>query len=474
MVRTGWGSGFFGRRIFLAHTQDTCRRVPSEMATVVLTGAMGKDTSDVDDEHDTKTDVSGWVRFLHRATHFGGLGAVISFEICSVIAIAELTRGNEAASSRLRALATCCVLQALAALVLVTQAAGLVREMRLRKLTPGPVVQMYISTTLSFAGVFFSSWMFDRKSLDAPQWGSHGHEPYRDAALCLYFSMATMTGTGFGDVRVTSPSTVTIASIQMLLATAYLVGAFAIALHQFASTKNRQSLRISRRRGPVSMCMKWLRTNVPGFERARRWLVRNLLLFSIVGTVAAVSTALWLDTDDLTGGRQKVKLAALLSIQLFEAIVVVMASFRLVLKIKTRDLSVGFLVQSFLSTLLLFFGAYLTLSLLRPESFHLPFSTQRSARGDRTKVWLWLLYFAVAAQTGTGYGDVYPLRIEAVLLVSVHIAIAFIYAAVILGLGIARVNSACAGPSDEQDGDARENTNTRCYSEMKSDGHVVE
>jgi hypothetical protein len=110
---------------------------------------------------------------------------------------------------------------------------------------------------------------------------------------------------------------------------------------------------------------------------------------------------------------------------------------RLVSKLShSRPIALSNLLQSYLSTALLFAGVYFTLYLYDHGTFHHFHIAQ-----TRPSVWTILtqaLYFSVSVMSLTCFGDVYPELLSSRLLVSVHLLVSVSYGVVIFGLGTSR------------------------------------
>eukprot|EP00474_Spongospora_subterranea_P004308 CRZ04766.1 hypothetical protein [Spongospora subterranea] len=128
----------------------------------------------------------------------------------------------------------------------------------------------------------------------------------------------------------------------------------------------------------------------------------------------------------------------ILVLQSANFLIVMTTSFVLVKKINSEDVTPEFLLQSYMSTALLFGGMYFTVYVIEgPTSFHLA-STDLEGRNIAQLVFHFG-YFAISAQTGCGFGDIYPTSISTRILVAFHLLVSMIYTAIILGLGLSHL-----------------------------------
>ncbi|GAB5357952.1 hypothetical protein AAMO2058_000418000 [Amorphochlora amoebiformis] len=305
---------------------------------------------------------------------------------------------------------------------------------------PGTVFKVFIATIAAFAGIYFFFCAIDRQAL---VYGAHHHKKptsFEIGMRCLYFSMATMTGTGYGDIMPNYWGIFAISLIQMLTSTTYALGFFVISMHQFREkieyvAESRRGRRY-RSRSLLYRTFKWLRTYVPGLECVRKFTVRYLLIVSIL--VELTATLIFLGSSKNPFGHpeeNKVAISVAIIIRFLELVMILLVSLRLVQKYRTQEVSVSFLVQSFLSTAMLFAGIYLTFMLINPRSFYVNFAHKRHI----TSATVLFFYFSITTQTGTGYGDIYPNQWYSQFAVTIHLLISFFYQVVILGLGMGHI-----------------------------------
>lgn len=126
-----------------------------------------------------------------------------------------------------------------------------------------------------------------------------------------------------------------------------------------------------------------------------------------------------------------------------QAFVVISITVRVVQKINDRLVSMNFLLQSVMSTVLMFANFYLLLSLVQGQA-----SFRVSSRKDQSpsqwtlisRAWTFL-FFSTVVQSTTGYGDVWAVSSSARLLVTIHMLTSTLYAVAVVGLGISQIMS---------------------------------
>eukprot|EP00474_Spongospora_subterranea_P001234 CRZ01692.1 hypothetical protein [Spongospora subterranea] len=167
-----------------------------------------------------------------------------------------------------------------------------------------------------------------------------------------------------------------------------------------------------------------------------------MVLIITLSSVASISIIYVISGDkpEIVMSSSSIAVAiVIVCIDVIQVLIVISMSVRLVQKINIRLLDIGFLIQSIISTTIMFANLYLLLSLVQgPGAFRIPQSTKFASR-----IWLFLL-FSITVQSTTGYGDVWAVTISAKLLVSIHMVISTLYAVAIVGLGISRIMSSTA------------------------------
>uniref|UniRef100_A0A7S2TH13 Potassium channel domain-containing protein n=1 Tax=Lotharella oceanica TaxID=641309 RepID=A0A7S2TH13_9EUKA len=332
----------------------------------------------------------------------------------------------------------CACIQCLACGMVTFATVQVGRDFRSNLSNPSAMFKVFVATVTCFGGIYFLICTTDRHALVRTVEEENSVSTLSMGIRCLYFSTATMTSVGFGDIVATHWATVVTSTLQMMLAMMYTVGFFVICLHQFREQTEMLSYGRGEKRSLISRCTKWIRMNVPGMEQARKFIIR--FLFPVCVAVEVIAVSIFLGTESSTadpfeGSDNIGALAASITIQVLELITILLVSMRLVQKARSHEVSVSFLIQSFLSTATLFAGIYFTMMMMDREAFR-----SFHQRSDHVfAVAGWLFYFSITTQTTTGYGDVYPAKWFSQAVVIIQMLIAFLYNVVILGLGMVHI-----------------------------------
>jgi TRAP-type C4-dicarboxylate transport system permease small subunit len=326
------------------------------------------------------------------------------------------------------------------------------RELQALYVRPAKVWNMYMTVVLGFAALYFTFFCFQRSSFqvdgyaadatpdtdkegDAPGTGDSVYEDLQTAndiptvfIYFCYFSGAIMTSTGFGDIAPTLWYSQAATNVQMLLGTMYHVGVFGLTLSHFRTfqkiseeqEKAQQALLDAG--GGAWYWKAWRRfTRIPLVAMVRnhrytanfkQFCLKYLVLVCVV--FQSLNTLLLLSIPDpfrpLTkadGAKYWNKVVVLTFITLFQTAMfvgVMWISIRLVKKINNKDITPGFLLQSFLATALLFGGIYLVLYASTPNH---QFSRNTSFDLTPFEVLYVFVHFSLTVMTTTGFGDVY-------------------------------------------------------------------
>ena len=357
---------------------------------------------------------------------------------------------------------------------------GMLRELVALYVRPVKVWNMYLSTVLSYAALYFSAFCFSRASFNvdgyAPSAAPDSNlapapdqdaQTYNDVPTIflffIYFSAAIMTSTGFGDIAPADWYTQMLSNSQMLVGTTYHVGVFGLTLAHFRSFQRMSEEEKERQRrkeeqepqsvltSVMSMVEKLqlasrIRNVHPGLDRFRKLCIRHLAIFSIVFQVLVTLLLLAVPGgspfDALTpadGSRYVVKMSiisVMVLLQFLLFLVILLVSFRLVRGVNNADLTANFLVQSYIATALLFGGIYFILFAATP---HHQFSREVDFSTSLFSVLYIFIHFSLTVLTTTGFGDIYARGAIARMVVLVEMLVSILYNAVIIGLGTSQL-----------------------------------
>jgi len=257
----------------------------------------------------------------------------------------------------------------------------------------------------------------------------------------LYFSLATLTSVGFGDIVCRGWRAQVLCSMEMLLGVIFSVVIFGWALHYFQSqigTDVVAELREFHEHNLVRRVAHIIRYNIPGFEPLRKFIVHYLFMVVVFFQLGTLGILLLLDPELLEDPNPHESKAFLVLCILQGVLTLLLISVSLRIAFKMHDhveIGLSFLVQSYLSVIVLFDGIYLLVFLANKDSFKLPFVSPEflSLPGAMVK----FLYFSCTAMTTTGFGDITPRLMVGRIAVTVHMIVSQVYHILILGLGTA-------------------------------------
>lgn len=138
-----------------------------------------------------------------------------------------------------------------------------------------------------------------------------------------------------------------------------------------------------------------------------------------------------LEDDIFIGG-----IVLMVTAQVVHVIVLVSASIKLAKQLLHHTAPTGFLLQSYLSTIILFAGVYTLIHRANASAW-----TATSAGSENEdlyiiKSFVIFVYVSVQTITSVGYGDVHPRVWYAYLLVSLQMLVGVMYSVAILGRGL--------------------------------------
>lgn len=359
---------------------------------------------------------------------------------------------------------------------------GMAHELRTLYGQPSKVAYIYFSIILTYAQLYMLCFAYDRTSFNIDGYSSTAAaDPSSvfgvdsDTAttnnlvvvylyLC-YFSTATITSTGFGDIAPLSWWTSVLCNVQMLTGMIYHVGVFGLTLTHFTSFQAKVAEEVETADIDDATIVQVTSDddNMPSLVRAQSTLwsrlwshatfvqlqafcVRHMLLLSI--GVQLLTLAILFSFDDPFDTRAENvgvftagKIAALVfcgTLITAQFAIVLSASIQLVQTVSSNTISVGFLCQSYVSTALLFSACY---TFLFASTTNHEFSRTKDLLVDPFDVIVTFIYFSFTVITGTGFGDIYGRGVLARLAVMCEMMISILYGFIIVGLGMATLIS---------------------------------
>lgn len=210
---------------------------------------------------------------------------------------------------------------------------------------------------------------------------------------------------------------------------------------------------------PPAFWARWKRS--PRFEACRKWVINNLLLVEFVLQLLS-SSALLILSHPFTGlhlSEGSVEYAEKISVLVVASGVLalqlglnLMISFRLlnkiaggsftevmdeqgriIARIPKQGVTASFLIQSYVSTILLFSSIYFFLFAFEPSH---EFSLGKSLDLSVPEIWFTFIYYSTTTMTGTGFGDIFARGVLSRLVALVQMMISIVYCSIIIGLGM--------------------------------------
>lgn len=343
------------------------------------------------------------------------------------------------------------------ALLLILTTRYLVNRIRTNSLdSPFRLMHMFLANCVAFAGFYTLCYAADKDSFYLQ--GSSGYESVSEVfALFFYYSISTMSSTGFGDITplLFIPQSITL--IQTLIAIMYFAGIFAMAMGHFRTrmAESNQFQVDSRPSNDHLINRSHVRDTTDITSQIKRWVKHNLFLATLFSQGLNVLILCTIDYKmDQHSQLQFNVLFTVCVIQIVQFAFVFGMCLKLVRQIQYLDVSTSFLMQSFLATIIFFAGIYFSISLFNTSAFVVPvLAATGNSKNQFTRFWNFV-YFSTTCQTHTGLGDIVPIAWLSRLVVSFHIFVSVLYSVVILGLGLAKLVDRSV-PSDKEVPDER-------------------
>lgn len=159
------------------------------------------------------------------------------------------------------------------------------------------------------------------------------------------------------------------------------------------------------------------------------WQILNIIVLHMVGAYDPNST----DNVDLDVG-----LAVMICFQVAHLLLIIVVSIKLVKQVSHRTVSGWFLVQSYLSAILLFAGIYSLIYRASSNTFNgvLTSSDRSNEQPDLVHLFISFLYFSCTTMATVGYGDITPSAWYTQIVVLAQMLLTVLYNTVILSIGL--------------------------------------
>ncbi|KNC48487.1 uncharacterized protein AMSG_04935 [Thecamonas trahens ATCC 50062] len=186
-----------------------------------------------------------------------------------------------------------------------------------------------------------------------------------------------------------------------------------------------------------------------------RFITQYLLVWSVLWQAALMLILTLTEAGSSTSGSHAasvdIGIGVLVVFQSVMLLAIVMTSIKLTKQLLHGSATGVFLMQSYLSTVLLFAGVYTLLYRIRPSSFRgLPASfahettdgSELSHSSTYAATFIRMLYFSLTAMTTAGFGDIVPAVWYTYFAVSLQLLISVVYTAVIFARGVEALSRA--------------------------------
>ena len=323
---------------------------------------------------------------------------------------------------------------------------------------PSHLVSMYFAIVIHYASWYQFMYACNQQSISIL--AGTGMDNSTDLAqrmvVFFYLSCAIMTTAGLGDIFPVMWWCKAVAMTQMVLSLLYTTGIFGIGLDHFRAVMERAERAVNdptvaapMSNLPFSEFFDNVKRRYPWADRARvfgiRWIlpltvVIQLVLLGLL--VAAYGHSGHIFTNDestsAVAGEGVVNFLCLL-FQFFQFILVVISSLQIIRVINAKDMSLTFLIQSYIALMTLFGGIYLTIYLFVGQSgFYFNPAGFDADNQNIFKTFGELLWFSFVVMTTIGFGDVAPINTAARIFVFVEMLLSVFYGIVVLGIAMAR------------------------------------
>merc|ERR550534_39227 len=297
------------------------------------------------------------------------------------------------------------------------------------------VFSIYYAKVIFFGTAYILCYIREHKAFHHPAWFATQTYP----SVCMsfmYYSMSTMTLTGQGDIW---PATILVEAMSMIqycLGVSYTIFTISQAVDVIAQR--------SRQKRETSLGGWWKRWIVwnPTIRKIRKGLRR--VLFLIVA-VAQSGKIIYFGTTRTTNVLMNdhctnMEFVFFMTLDIAQLLIIIFTSSKMInWDHKYRDISLWFLVQSYLACAVIFAGIYIDIQAASRSDIS-PFDPTNHeaevAQRSYPAVVFEFLHFALATQTAVGVsGNLEPRKAEAYLLIMIQMGHSFIFHTYIFGLG---------------------------------------
>eukprot|EP00941_MAST-03F_sp_MAST-3F-sp1_P003228 g3228.t1 len=337
----------------------------------------------------------------------------------------------------------CFVLQLLQIAVDLFSFVNLLRRLHGHK-SLSAVWLMYVTFAFGFAGRDLVLHIYNDHSFVTSynsHWQNENKSVFELWILFLYFSIATQTAVGFGDVAPQYWLAQVMSGFQMVLRLLFEVFIIGKMLSKISIGGDALISGYGEQLGFFGSINKiwWLRTI--------RRKARTYLLLTTAISQAIIALIVYLYAADEDGADSIFISAFLVVAQFMQCMLIVSVSLKFVTK--AHRVTVTFLVQSYLSACLCFTGCYLVIYYVIGRAngdYNIPpilfyerlKADEKVQQLDFGAVVFKLIYFSLVCMTTTGYGLMKPQHWFAQIIVCSHMLCSVLYTVVIFGVGLSK------------------------------------
>eukprot|EP00026_Physarum_polycephalum_P015204 Phypoly_transcript_15834.p1 GENE.Phypoly_transcript_15834~~Phypoly_transcript_15834.p1 ORF type:complete len:289 (+),score=28.31 Phypoly_transcript_15834:108-869(+) len=172
-------------------------------------------------------------------------------------------------------------------------------------------------------------------------------------------------------------------------------------------------------------------------------IIRHLFVLSLAWQIANVSIIVLTDWTQSNSSKFDVALAIMLLFQTLHITLVIGTSIKLCKQVLHRTASPMFVVQSFLSTTLLYAGLFTLINRADQDAFtgFSQYANQPPKPLATIQIFIKFWYFSTATMTTVGYGDVTPTTWYTQLIVTTEMLLSVTFTVVIFAQGLSHFNT---------------------------------
>lgn len=386
--------------------------------------------------------------FLHSLLWFGPyfniMTLCIALQLLSTIMPMGIENSIFAENRHTAVLAFSTIGQVIQTISLALSIWTFIKDLKTQFVSARALIVLYVAILFYFSGLYITFFIFNTRAFSI---ASPPRDVFQVFVTFFYFSVSTMTTSGYGDIYPLRPQSKVFANLQMLISIVYGIGVFGVGLNAMATNDSEQTTKRPSKPHCLTPLFKWFRS-FTWIEAVRHFCIRHFFLISMVLQFAAIFTVdpAWL-TNNRNYDVHDSGIALLIILELFLFLLVILMAFRLLRQIDAHTVDPWFLTQCFLVTITCFAGFYFTCEVVgRKGTFYLVTnSTDPERHYSLLELIGEMIYFSITTMVLCGYGDIYPQSPLPQLLCSAQMVFSVLFTAIILGLAVSQLAIAVPG-----------------------------